>query len=89
MKIIIVGASGNIGRFVTEELSKKYEVITASRNSGDIKVDLTSLSSIKDMYKKLGKLDAVICTAGETYFGDFEQTTEEQFFIPNYATSAW
>ena len=81
MKVLIVGASGNIGKFVTDELSKKHEVITASRNSGDIKVDLTSASSIKDMYKKLGKLDAVVCTAGETYFGDFDEITEEKFYI--------
>ena len=80
MKMLIIGASGDIGRYVAEELSKKHELIKASRSSGDIKLDLTSVNSIKDVYKKLGKLDAVICTAGETYFGDFDQITEEQFY---------
>lgn len=79
-KILLVGAFGNIGKYVAEELCKKHDVIKASRKSGDINIDITSIDSIKDAYRKLGKLDAVVSCAGETYFGDFQTVTEEQFY---------
>jgi NAD(P)-dependent dehydrogenase (short-subunit alcohol dehydrogenase family) len=79
-KILVIGAFGNIGKYVAEVLSKKHEVIKAARKSGDINIDITSVDSIKEAYKKLGKLDAVVSCAGETFFGDFETVTEEQFY---------
>jgi len=79
-KILLIGAFGNIGKYVAEELSKTHDVIKAARKSGDVNIDITSVDSIKDVYKKLEKLDAVISCAGETFFGDFETVTEEQFY---------
>ena len=79
-KVLLVGAFGNIGKCVAEELSKKHDVIKASRKSGDINIDITSVESIKEAYKKLGKLDAVVSCSGETYFGDFDKITEELFY---------
>ena len=34
MKIIIVGATGTIGKILTEELRKRHEVIAAASKSG-------------------------------------------------------
>ena len=79
-KILLVGASGNMGKCVAEALCKNHDVIKAGRKTGDINIDITSIDSIKEVYKKLGKLDAVISCAGETYFGDFQTVTEEQFY---------
>jgi NAD(P)-dependent dehydrogenase (short-subunit alcohol dehydrogenase family) len=81
MKIIIVGATGTIGKKVTAELSKRHEIIKAASKSGDVKVDITSSQSIREMYKHIGKADAVICTTGNGYFGPFDTMTEEDFYI--------
>ena len=35
MKIVIIGASGTVGRAVTEELSRRHEVIRVGRTQGD------------------------------------------------------
>lgn len=35
MKIVIIGASGTVGRAVTETLSRKHEVIRVGRTRGD------------------------------------------------------
>lgn len=80
MKIILVGASGTIGKTVSEELSKKHEVISASAHSGDVKVDMTDRASILKMYKDIGKFDAVACAAGGAHFGPFDSMTEEDFY---------
>ncbi|QHT69886.1 short chain dehydrogenase [Rhodocytophaga rosea] len=80
MKIILVGATGTIGRKLYDELSPRYEVIKASANRGDVKVDITSTDSIRKMYQQVGSFDAMVITAGSGYIGPFEQTTEEHFY---------
>ena len=35
MKIIVIGASGTVGRVVAEELSRQHEVIRVGRTHGD------------------------------------------------------
>jgi NAD(P)-dependent dehydrogenase (short-subunit alcohol dehydrogenase family) len=79
MKVIIVGASGTLGKRLVERLSPKHDIIKASKN-GDVKVDITSRVSIENMYREVGKFDALINVAGSGYMGSFETTTEENFY---------
>jgi dTDP-4-dehydrorhamnose reductase len=59
MKVLLVGATGIIGRMLYAELKKdeKLSVITVSR-TGDtaIHADISDAAQIKDMYKKQGGL---------------------------------
>ncbi|OCA88002.1 short chain dehydrogenase [Bacillus sp. FJAT-27225] len=77
MRILQIGASGTIGKAVAEHLGNRHEIISASRTGGEVYVDLTSPQSIKDMYAEVGNVDAVVCTAGETYFGKIDELTPE------------
>jgi NAD(P)-dependent dehydrogenase (short-subunit alcohol dehydrogenase family) len=79
MKIIIVGASGTIGKKVTTALKDKHEVITAGSKSGDIPVDFLSTKSIKTFYEKIGSFDALISIAGEGYYGPLNSASPEDF----------
>lgn len=79
MKIILVGSTGTIGKRVAEELSKRHQVINASRTNADIKVNIEAPSSIESMYKKVGKFDAVINATGEAYFGPLKNATDADF----------
>jgi NAD(P)-dependent dehydrogenase (short-subunit alcohol dehydrogenase family) len=78
MRILVAGASGVVGQAALKGLLR-HEIVTAGRNSGDIKVDLMSLDSVKAMYEKLGMVDAVVATAGHTHFGPLASMTPEQF----------
>ena len=49
MKILIIGGSGTIGRVVSRYFSKKHNVITAGRKSGEEVVDLASSESIETL----------------------------------------
>ena len=60
MKIIIVGASGTIGSYLSNVFEKEHEIIRADRNSSDVKVDITSTEAIENMYKSIGVFDALI-----------------------------
>lgn len=79
MKIVIVGASGTMGSYLSNSFEKEHEVIKADRNSSGIKVDINSTVSIEKMYKEVGAFDALICTAGPTYVGPWKNLTDKEF----------
>ena len=80
MRIIVIGATGTIGHKICDELSQRHEIVKASQHKADLKVDITSLESIEQMYQQAGKFDAVVVAAGGGYMGPFSQTTEAHFY---------
>jgi len=81
MKILIIGGNGTIGKTVAAHFKENNEVVIAGRNSGDVTVDIADSHSIKEMFEKIGKLDAIICIAGEAKWADFKDLTEEDYYI--------
>lgn len=81
MKIILIGASGTIGRRICETLSERHDVIRGGRKGDDVSVDITSAESIEHMYKSIADIDAVICAAGGAKFGPFRELSEEDFYV--------
>ncbi|KTC84044.1 short chain dehydrogenase [Legionella brunensis] len=81
MKIIVIGASGTIGRAIVAELQQRHEIITAGFSSGDINVDITDNTSIEIMFKKIQHVDAVVLATGKVHFGEFMQMHEQEFNI--------
>lgn len=81
MKIIIVGGNGTIGKKVSAHLAQKHEIINVGRNKTDITVDIADATSIKAMYEAVGKVDAVICIAGEAKWAAMNELTEEDYYI--------
>jgi NAD(P)-dependent dehydrogenase (short-subunit alcohol dehydrogenase family) len=81
MKIVLVGASGTIGRRIYAALSNQHEVIRAGRRGDDVAVDITSADSIEKMYKSISDVDTVICAAGPAAFGPFAKLSEDDFYV--------
>jgi NAD(P)-dependent dehydrogenase (short-subunit alcohol dehydrogenase family) len=81
MKILIIGGNGTIGKKVSDHFSKKHEVLIAGRSSGDTTVDIADGKSIEAMFEKIGKVDAIVCIAGEAKWAAFDSMTEEDFYI--------
>lgn len=81
MKILVVGASGTMGKAVVDELKQRHEVVTASRTRGDYKVDLTDLQSIRSLFEQVGKVDAVVSTAGNVHFGPLLEMTPNEHHV--------
>ncbi len=63
MKALIIGASGTIGSAIVSELQGDTDITTASLNKGDHQVDLSDHKSIMQLFKQIGKLDAIVCAA--------------------------
>ncbi len=81
MKVLIIGGTGTIGKKVSDHFSKKHEIIIAGRSSGDVTVDITDAESIKAMFESIGKIDAIVCIAGEAKWAAFGSLTEEDYYI--------
>jgi NAD(P)-dependent dehydrogenase (short-subunit alcohol dehydrogenase family) len=81
MKILIIGGNGTIGKVVSEHFSKDNEVIVAGRNSGALKIDIADSDSIKQGLERTGKVDAIVCIAGEAKWAAFNELSEEDYYI--------
>ena len=68
LRILLVGASGTLGKAVAAELSQRHEVIAAGRNSGAVRMDIADVASIRRGFSEAGALDAVVCAAGKVTF---------------------
>jgi NAD(P)-dependent dehydrogenase (short-subunit alcohol dehydrogenase family) len=79
MKVIVVGATGTIGKAVVQAMGSRHEVIPASFSKSSIKVDIADKSSITKMFEATGKADAVICAAGPAKFAPMASLSDADF----------
>jgi len=79
MKIILIGASGTLGQAVHAALKPRHEIVTASRTSGDICVDIGDEASIRALYQQVGAFDALVSCAGHVHFAPLDTISAEQF----------
>ncbi len=79
MKVVVIGATGTIGKELVNALEHEHEVVRVGRHRGDFQVDIASKASIEQLFPRLGSFDAVICTAGEAKAGRLGDLTDEDF----------
>lgn len=79
MRIMVVGATGTIGRAVVTALADRHEVVAVGNTRGDYQVDLAARESIERLYQAVGPLDAVISAAGLARFKALESLSDEDF----------
>lgn len=80
MKVLIIGASGTVGKAIVQELQKDTDLISASLTSGEYQVDLAKTSSIIDLFKEVGRLDGIVCAASRgVIFKPLAEMTAEDY----------
>jgi NAD(P)-dependent dehydrogenase (short-subunit alcohol dehydrogenase family) len=79
MKIIIVGASGTIGKHVVKALEANNEIVKVGSKSGDFQIDMANLSSIESLFEQVGAFDALVSVAGDAHFGPLPQMVDSDF----------
>ena len=78
-KIMIIGATGLIGRHIVAALSGHAELITASRKGGMETVDIRDVASIDALFSRIEPVDHIISVAGEAPFKPFDQASNEDW----------
>lgn len=81
MRVIVVGATGTIGKAIVAALGSRHDVVPIGHRAGAHRVDLADPRSVEDMYRGVGQADAVVSAAGLASFGPLATLTEEQFAL--------
>jgi NAD(P)-dependent dehydrogenase (short-subunit alcohol dehydrogenase family) len=79
LRVLVVGATGIIGRAVVSALEPRHEVVAVSHRAGPLTLDLADSASIQRLYEKAGRVDAVVSAAGATRFRPLSELSEEDF----------
>ncbi|WP_235423979.1 short chain dehydrogenase [Citrobacter koseri] len=79
MKVMIIGAGGTVGRGIVDNLKERHDIIRVGKNQGDMQVDLRDEESITRLFRKSGRVDAVVAATGNVHFGPFREMTSMQF----------
>jgi NAD(P)-dependent dehydrogenase (short-subunit alcohol dehydrogenase family) len=81
MKIIVIGATGTVGKPIVAALQERHEVVKVGSKSGDHQVDIKDSGSIRKLFEKTGRFDALVSCVGKVHFGDFAKLTENEVAI--------
>jgi len=81
MKILVIGATGTIGSAVALALEGRHEVLRASYVRSALTVDLADAESIRRLYAKVGRVDAVVSAAGQATFRPLFELSDADFAL--------
>jgi NAD(P)-dependent dehydrogenase (short-subunit alcohol dehydrogenase family) len=81
MKVIVIGATGTIGRAIIQAIGNRHEVVPVSFSKSAVKVDIADRTSIVKMFETIGPVDAVISAAGLAKFGPMSSLTDSDFAL--------
>lgn len=81
MRVLIIGAEGAIGKVITPAIQADHDLITVGRNKGDILADISSVADIAHLFEQTGKVDAVVCVAGDSVTAELQAMDKEKFEV--------
>ncbi|WP_375753638.1 short chain dehydrogenase [Vibrio sp. HN007] len=79
MKVIAIGANGTIGRAVVSRLQENHDVIAVGYSNGEYRIDIEDIASIRAMYEKVGKVDAIVSMVGNGELGTLKDMPESGY----------
>jgi NAD(P)-dependent dehydrogenase (short-subunit alcohol dehydrogenase family) len=81
MRVLVVGASGTIGRAIVAALTGRHDLVLASNSEAPEQVDISDPASIRALYARVGRVDAVVVAAGLAAFKPLATLTDADFFL--------
>jgi NAD(P)-dependent dehydrogenase (short-subunit alcohol dehydrogenase family) len=80
VKIVVIGATGTIGKAVAEALAARHEVVRVSRR-GTPRADLEDAGSLARLFEAVTGVDAAVCCAGSAAFKPLAQLSDADFEV--------
>ena len=81
MKILLFGASGDIGTAAQHALCPRHEIITVGRSSGQHQVDMSDQGAVRALFEDVGPVEAVVSCAGDATFAALTDFSQESFMV--------
>lgn len=85
MKIVVIGATGTVGKAVVEQLGQRHEIVAVGSSSGQYQADIADIAQVRALFGQIaasvGKVDAVVVAAGKLAFAPLADFTPEQFRV--------
>lgn len=81
MKVMVIGASGTVGKAVVEQLGQRHEIVAVGSRSGAYQADIADIAQVKALFAKVGKVDAVVVAAGALHFAPLASFKPEDFQV--------
>jgi NAD(P)-dependent dehydrogenase (short-subunit alcohol dehydrogenase family) len=78
VKVVVIGATGTIGKEVAQALSARHEVVRVSRR-GPVRADIEDTASLERLFESVKDVDAVVCCAGSAAWKPLAQLTDPDF----------
>jgi NAD(P)-dependent dehydrogenase (short-subunit alcohol dehydrogenase family) len=79
MRILVIGATGTIGKAVVAALAGRHEIIQASRHKAHEQVDIADLESLRALFERVGRVDAIVSAAGNAAWKPLKELTDADF----------
>jgi NAD(P)-dependent dehydrogenase (short-subunit alcohol dehydrogenase family) len=79
MRVVVVGATGTIGRAVADALSVTHDVVRVGHSGGEVRMSIESPESIESVLRSLKPFDAVVSAAGAAVFKPLLRLTDADF----------
>ena len=78
-KVLVIGATGLLGSHVVKALEGTADVVQASFSGAGLKVDISKPESLKSLLAEVGKVAAIVSTAGMANFVPWAEAKDEDW----------
>jgi NAD(P)-dependent dehydrogenase (short-subunit alcohol dehydrogenase family) len=79
MRILVIGATGTIGKEVVAALRGRHEVVQASRHKAHEQVDIADAASLHALFNRVGRVDAIVSAAGNAAWKPLRDLDDQDF----------
>lgn len=79
MRILVIGATGTIGKKVVAALGNRHEIIEASQHKARERIDIADPSSVRSLFERVGRVDAIVSAAGNAAWKPLADLTDSDF----------
>ena len=81
MKILIIGATGTLGKEIYRKCQDKGHTITVASRKQQPPIDIDDSKSITNYFNQSQLFDVIICVAGHASWGKLEKLSDEQISL--------
>ncbi|WP_300037626.1 short chain dehydrogenase [uncultured Roseobacter sp.] len=81
MKILLIGAGGDIGQAAARELGTRHDIVTVGRSGGDHRVDVSDIDAVRGLHRQVAPFDAVVSCAGDATFAPLDAFDQDSFMV--------